>query len=63
LRKEASGMQRIIDTTLREGEQTPGVSFSGEIKRQIVTGLCAIGVDEIEIGVASVGYPLCAHLL
>lgn len=44
---------RIIDTTLREGEQTPGVSFSLEEKKNIVDGLCRIAVAEIEIGIAS----------
>ena len=44
---------KIIDTTLREGEQTPGVYFDLKVKKQIVDGLVAVGVDEIEIGVAS----------
>lgn len=44
---------KIIDTTLREGEQTPGVYFNLRVKKQIVDGLAGLGVDEIEIGVAS----------
>jgi homocitrate synthase NifV len=44
---------KIIDTTLREGEQTPGVYFDLGVKKQIVDGLVALGVDEIEIGIAS----------
>lgn len=44
---------KIIDTTLREGEQSPGVFFAGSVKKKIVTGLVGLGVDEIEIGVAS----------
>lgn len=44
---------RLIDTTLREGEQTPGVSFSLEQKKRIIDGLVATGVSEIEIGLAS----------
>lgn len=44
---------KIIDTTLREGEQTPGVCFNLVTKKQIVDGLIWVGVDEIEIGVAS----------
>ena len=44
---------RIIDTTLREGEQTPGVSFSLDQKKRIIDGLVAAGVSEIEIGLAA----------
>ena len=44
---------RIIDTTLREGEQAPGVYFDLKVKKQIVDGLVEVGVDEIELGVAS----------
>ena len=44
---------KLIDTTLREGEQTPGVSFSLEQKKRIIDGLTAAGIDEIEIGLAS----------
>lgn len=43
----------IIDSTLREGEQTPGVCFSQEQRYEIIRQLCQVGVDEIELGVAS----------
>lgn len=46
-------MTAIIDTTLREGEQAPGVSFSLVEKKRIVDGLVRIGIDEVELGVAS----------
>ncbi len=44
---------RIIDTTLREGEQTVGVSFTLHAKKRIIDGLVGLGVDEIELGVVS----------
>lgn len=43
----------IIDTTLREGEQTPGVLFRPTEKRKILAGLARVGVAEVEIGIAS----------
>lgn len=46
-------MTAIIDTTLREGEQAPGVSFSITEKKRIVDGLARIGIDEVELGIAS----------
>jgi 2-isopropylmalate synthase len=43
-------MIRILDSTLREGEQTPGVYFSPETKLAIAQILDYIGVDIIEVG-------------
>ncbi len=43
----------IIDTTLREGEQTPGLLFSLTEKKCILDGLVKIGIDEAELGVSS----------
>ena len=43
----------IIDSTLREGEQTPGVRFNQEQRCAIIRRLCQVGVEEIELGVAS----------
>ncbi|MCX8170012.1 MAG: hypothetical protein N3D72_02865, partial [Candidatus Methanomethyliaceae archaeon] len=40
----------ILDTTLREGEQTPGVSFTIEEKLQIARKLDEIGINMIEAG-------------
>jgi 2-isopropylmalate synthase len=40
----------IFDTTLRDGEQTPGVSFTLEQKISIAHQLSDIGVDVIEAG-------------
>lgn len=43
-------MVRILDTTLREGEQTPGVYFDVHVKAAIARVLDGIGVDVIEAG-------------
>ena len=42
----------LLDTTLRDGEQTPGVSFHLNEKVEIAKRLEAIGVDYIEAGFA-----------
>ena len=45
----------IMDTTLRDGEQTPGVSFTPIEKKQIARNLLAkVKVDRIEIASARV---------
>ncbi len=41
---------RIFDTTLRDGEQTPGVSLTPEKKLEIAKKLDELGVDTIEAG-------------
>ena len=43
---------RFFDTTLRDGEQTPGVSLTPAHKLEIATALSDIGVDVIEAGSA-----------
>lgn len=48
------GKVKILDSTLREGEQTPGVYFELHIKLAIATLLNEIGVDIIEAGHPSV---------
>jgi homocitrate synthase NifV len=59
MRKEVT----IIDTTLREGEQTPGLLFSLAEKKRIVDGLASIGVQEVELGVASRHQPCVGRLI
>jgi len=48
----ASKKVTVLDTTLRDGEQTPGVALTAEQKLEIARALDEIGVDTIEAGVA-----------
>lgn len=43
-------MVKILDTTLREGEQTPGVCFSAPVKTAIAEMLDELGIDILEVG-------------
>jgi 2-isopropylmalate synthase len=43
---------RIFDTTLRDGEQTPGVNLNIQEKLQIAVQLQKLGIDVIEAGFA-----------
>ena len=43
----------ILDTTLRDGEQTPGVNLGINEKRDIARALARLGVDIIEAGFAA----------
>ena len=46
----------IFDTTLRDGEQTPGVALTTDEKIQIAQKLNNLGVDKIEVG-----FPASSH--
>lgn len=45
----------LEDTTLRDGEQTPGVALSKQTKTKILDRLLAIGVTSVEIGIPAMG--------
>ncbi len=46
---------KIIDTTLRDGEQTAGVSFCSIQKIKLATLLNQFGIDLIEVGIPAMG--------
>src|SRR5256712_7355800 len=47
---------RIFDTTLRDGEQSPGFSMNTEEKIRMARQLAALNVDVIEAG-----FPIASH--
>lgn len=45
----------IVDTTLRDGEQTAGVVFANQEKVAIAEMLSEVGVDQLEVGIPTMG--------
>lgn len=52
----------IIDTTLRDGEQAPGVVFSRDEKIEIASILDAAGVPEVELGTPAISLTDMEHI-
>ncbi len=50
MKKDERDRVRVFDTTLRDGEQSPGISLNQQEKLEIAQQLARLGVDIIEAG-------------
>ncbi len=50
VKKDERNRVRVFDTTLRDGEQSPGISLNKQEKLEIAQQLARLGVDIIEAG-------------
>lgn len=53
---------KIVDTTLRDGEQCPGIVFSPSDKIRLALYLDSIGIYEIEAGIFDTGTEGCNYI-
>lgn len=53
----------MVDTTLRDGEQAPGVVFQPLEKIMIASKLADCGIDEIEAGIPAMGENACREII
>lgn len=52
----------MVDTTLRDGEQAPGVVFTTREKLEIAADLARVGINEIEAGIPAMGEEACRDI-
>lgn len=52
----------IVDTTLRDGLQAPGIDFSRKHKTDTAMRIARLGVDEIEAGTPAMGDAACQDI-